>query len=195
MQGLGYGFTMSIYATVHLLSSRMATKSSPTLARNVRTEDIIIMKNLTTSIIVGYILPAVLMTIPVSSSVLHQWLGGFWQGFPVWVTLLQYIFGFLHKKFGSAMSEDAHSHNSDRSTVSDRTGEMRALHGAYLFAFGVSAFTHIATFVLLGARKLFPSLFSSVALATLNIDDVLLPPMLYSHANMKDMAIGIQNYF
>lgn len=47
------------------------------------------VETLALSIIVVNILPSSLMVIPVPCPVLHQWLGGIWQSFPVWITLLQ----------------------------------------------------------------------------------------------------------
>ena len=81
--------------------------------------------------------------------------------------------------------------HSDRITVDEQIEEMKAIHSAYIFAFGISAATHLTTFGIFGARQLFPSIFSS----ELNFGDVLLPPMFYSRAHMKNMAIGIQKFF
>ncbi len=90
-----------------------------------------------------------------------------------------------------ASSEDDQASTDERSKVSDRVGEMQALRSAYVFAFGISAATHVTTFSILGARQLFPTLFSPL----LNFSDVFLPPVSYSREHMKNMAIGIQNFF
>ena len=197
MQGLGYGFAMPLYAISHLLISPTATPANPALAQAIRMRDVLFVKTLVPSIMLGYVLPSVLMAIPTSSPILHQWLGGFWQGFPVWITLLQYGWKFQNVRFGRTTREDDTSLNGERTTASDRVTagdrikEMKAINSAYIFAFGVSAATHLTTFGVFGARQLFPSLFSP----ELNFSDVLLPPVFYSRAHMKNMAIGIQNFF
>ena len=191
MQGLGYGFAMPLYAISHLLISPTATPASPVLAHAVLMRDVLFVKTLVPSIMLGYVLPSILMAIPLFSPILHQWLGGLWQGFPVWISLLQYAWKFRNLRFDPTIREDDPPLNDDRTTASDRIKEVKALHGAYFFAFGVSAATHLTTFGIFGARQLFPLLFSP----ELNFGDVLLPPMFYSCAHMKNMAIGIQNFF
>ena len=191
MQGLGYGFVMPLYAICHLLISPTATPANPVLAHALFMRDVLFVKTLVPSIILGYILPSILMAIPTFSPILHQWLGGLWQGFPVWITLLQYVWKFRKLGFGPTTRGDDPPLNGERNTASDRIEEMNAVRSAYVFAFGVSAATHLTTFGVFGARQIFPSLFSP----ELNFGDVFLPPMFYSRAHMKNMAIGIQNFF
>ena len=182
---------MPLYAISHLLNSPTATTVSPVLAHAIRVRDMVFVETLASSITVGFILPSILMAIPLFSPVLHQWLVGFWQGSPVWIILLQYAFKLRSLKLGPPTREEDLSSKHERNTVSCRIGESKTLRGAYLFAFGVSAATHLATFGIFGARQLFPSFFST----TLNFHDVFLPPMFYSRAHMENMAIGIQNFF
>ena len=182
---------MPLYAISHLLISPTAVPASPVLARAVLMRDVLFVKTLVPSIMLGYVLPSILMAIPTFSSIVHQWLGGLWQGFPVWIILLQYAWKFRNWRFGFTAREDDLALNDDRTTASDRIKEVKALHTAYFFSFGVSAATHLTTFGIFGARQLFPLLLSP----ELNFGDVLLPPMFYSRAHMKNMAIGIQNFF
>ena len=191
MQGLGYGFVMPLYTISHLLTSPTATTVSPVLAHAVGIQDFLSIKTLVRSIIVGYILPSILMAVPVFSPVVHQWLVGFWQGSPVWIGLLQYTWRLRDLGPGHAPHKDDSLVNGERTTANDRIEETKALHSAYFFAFSVAAATHLTTFGIIGARHLFPSLLSS----TLNIRDVFVPPVFYSRARMKNMAIGIQNFF
>ena len=191
MQGLGYGFVMPVYAIVHLLTSQTAIAISPQLATAIRTKDLVSVKTLSSSIVGGYILPSILMTVPLSSAVLHQWFGGLWQGAPVWVTLLQHCFACLPRNSDQASSKKGQPAQSKQLASQDRSGEMISLYRAYVFAFAVSAVTQLATFGIIGATKLFPRLFSH----TLTFSDVFIPPKFYSVAPMKNMAIGIQNFF
>lgn len=182
---------MPLYAITHLLTSATATTLSPALANAVRTRDPRFIENLTPSFIIGYILPSILMAIPISSPVLHQPFAGFWQGVPVWVSLLPYVFRLRRRALSPASSEDDDSCHSEGPSVGDRIGETRTLNEAYLFAFVVSALTHLVTFGIIGSRALFPSLF----LPALNFCDVFVPPVSYSRAPVRNMAIGIQNSF
>ena len=188
---------MPLYAISHLFISPTATPANPFLAHAILMQDVLSIKTLVPSIMLGYILPSILMASPTFSPILHQWLGGLWQGFPVWISLLQYFWKFRNLRFSSTTREDDLPLNgkrttaSDRITVDDRIEEMKAIRSAYVFAFGVSAATHLTTFGIFGARQLFPLLF----LPELNFGDVLLPPMFCSCAHMKNMAIGIQNFF
>ena len=182
MQGLGCGFAMPLYAISHLLISPTAIPASPVLARAVLMRDVLFVKTLVPSIMLGYVLPSILMAIPTFSPLVHQWLGGLWQGFPVWIILLQYVWKFRNWRFGFTTREDDWPLNDDRTTASDRFKEVKALHSAYLFSFGVSAATHLTTFGIFGARQLFPLLLSP----ELNFGDVLLPPMFYSRAHNEE---------
>lgn len=191
MQGLGYGFVMPIYAISHLLTSGTAIRVGPALADAVRTQDLIYLESLISSIIVGYILPTVLMVFPLSSAVLHQWFGGLWQGFPIWVELLQYIRRTRHRIMGILVDGNDAFSNHKPLSPSHRTKEIKTLHGAYLFAFALSALTQWTTFGIIWCRDLFPSLISP----TLTFRDVFVPPVFYSHAPMRSMAIAIHNFF
>ena len=178
---------MPLYGIVHLLNSPTASKAGPKLAKSIHVCNLPFVDALVSSTIVGYILPTILMVLPVSSPALHQWLGGFWQGFPVWVNLLQHIIGFLRSK---TRGEDANVLHNRKPTRINRFREMEVLYKAYSFAFGVAFLTHISTIGILVARRLFPSLLP----ASLNVRDVFIPPVFYSREPMKDMATGIQNF-
>ena len=182
---------MPLYAITHLMNSATAITVSPALANAVRTQDPIMVKSLVPSIIIGYILPSILMTIPLSSPVIHQWFAGVWQGFPVWITLLSYAIGLQRRGLSRALGKDGESCDNEVSTVGDRIREAKILHETYIFAFAVSASTHLATFGIIVSSNFFPSLFSP----SLNFRDVFVPPVFYSRAPMKNMAIGIQNFF
>ena len=182
---------MPLYAISHLLLSPKSTPARPILAQVVRMRDVLFVKTLGPSILLGYVLPSILLAIPTSSPVLHQWLGGLWQGFPGWIILLQYAWKFRKLRFGSTTRKDDPPLFSERTTASDRIDNKETLHSAYIFAFDVSAATHLITLGIFGARQTFPSLFSSV----LNFHDVFLPSMFYFDTQMQNMAIDILSFF
>ena len=86
------------------------------------------LETLAPSITVGYIVPSILMCLPLSSSVLHQWLGGFWQGFPVWVTLMQYTFCFWRRKLSREPRQSDSSPTDPLASSGGRIEEMHILH-------------------------------------------------------------------
>ncbi|CZR62756.1 uncharacterized protein PAC_12653 [Phialocephala subalpina] len=190
-QGLGYGFTMPIYAIVHLLCSPTAVNRSPVMAQDVRLRSTKSVDTIIPSLVLGYVVPSVLMAIPISSPMLHQWLGGFWQGYPVWVTLIQYGIGFIR----SRRSEKDDESKPSAPVESSRVGEEMVLHRAYLFAFAFSATTNILTYGILASVKLFPSLFSDHIRTALTFRNVFIPPPFWSREPMPNMAAGIQNFF
>ena len=191
IQGLGYGFVMPLYAITHLLTSTTAAPRSPALADAVRIRDLDYVRNLPLSILVGYIIPSIFMATPVSSANLHQWLAGFWQGFPVWITLIQCTWSHQNQRSSSAVGEDFIMSNTKRSPRGDRRSEIKALYNAYSFALLVSASTQCLSFGMIWSRNLFPASVSS----NLTFHNVFVPPVFYSRAPMKNMAIGIHNFF
>jgi hypothetical protein len=96
---------MPIYAIVHLLCSPTAANMTPEVAQNTRPLSADLLEGLVTSMILGYIIPTVLMAIPFSSPVLHQWLGGLWQGYPVWVSLIHFGIRLVRSRRASKSDE------------------------------------------------------------------------------------------
>ena len=82
MQGLGYGFAMPLYAISHLLISPTAIPASPVLARAVLMRDVLFVKTLVPSIMLGFVLPSILMAIPTFSPIVINGLGVYGKAFP-----------------------------------------------------------------------------------------------------------------
>ncbi|PMD52696.1 uncharacterized protein K444DRAFT_668381 [Hyaloscypha bicolor E] len=199
-QGLGYGFTMPIYAIVHLLCSPTAASMAPAVAQKIRLQSTDLLEGLVPSMILGYIIPTVLMAIPFRSHVLHQWLGGLWQGYPVWVSLIHYGIKVVRSRRANKSNEPkppdtTTANGTGTRSYAARIDEEMTLHRAYLFAFAVSASTNITTFSILASCKLFPSLFPSHILTALTLKSVFIPPPFWSRAPMPNMAVGILNFF
>ncbi|KAF7947450.1 hypothetical protein EAE96_008538 [Botrytis aclada] len=95
MQILGYGFIMPIYTSVHLSTSPTAIPENKPKhpASAIRIRQNTPLTTLPTSIAIGYILPTILMALPFNSTVTKQWFGGLWQGFPVWIVVVQGLGG------------------------------------------------------------------------------------------------------
>lgn len=190
MQGVGYGVIMPLYSVVHLLTSPTAVPNPATLAKQIQTLENPGLSTLPGSIIIGYILPAVLMSLPIFPPKVHQYLVVVWQLFPIWVVSLQYILGLCYKYYSANPQykrrwESGHTHSS----------ELMMLHRAYVFAFTISTLTHMASILIVVSAKYFPSLFSPLASGSFSFVDVFLPPNFHSHAQIKDMVQGAHNLF
>lgn len=68
MQSIGYGFIMPLYGIFHLLTSRTAGRVDRTLAQAIRVPDLTVLKTLPWSLTIGYIIPTILMAIPLQSN-------------------------------------------------------------------------------------------------------------------------------
>lgn len=170
MQSTGYGFIMPLYSIFHLLASKTAATND--LAQAVAVPDFAALEALPWSLTIGYIIPTILLAIPFQSNMLHQWFGGFWQIFPIWVTLLQHISRYFYAEPEGKRAKDA----------TDRIHKRHVLHNAYLFPFTISAACHLGTLAVVGATQL-------------RFRDIFIPPPFYSCTKMKSMSAGIHNFF
>ncbi|PGH00927.1 hypothetical protein AJ80_09089 [Polytolypa hystricis UAMH7299] len=191
-QCAGYGFLMPLYTTMHLLTSATAGDVGKQLANAIRVSDVQLLDALPQSLILGYVVPSILMSIPVGSSALHQWLMGFWQGVPVWVILLQYVFRSVSQKQEQAGSETQKTCGDNRHT---RSRELHALKRVYYFAFAFATACQLATYAILGIRLLYPTLFSPHLRDTLTFSKVFIQPPIFTPGKMESMATGIHNFF
>jgi hypothetical protein len=183
MQATGYGFTMPIWSILSLLCSNTVGSWSKDLAKSIRIKDPAYLDTLPRSLIIGYIVPTILMAVPISSNTLHQWLGGLWQGFPVWVALAQWSLKNIPWLWFQA------------SNAKERLNNRYLLHSAYLFAFTLTSGSHLATFGTIAARDLFPSLFPEWARDTLTLKNVFVPPNPQNPGLKSSMAAAIHNFF
>ena len=107
MQTVNYASSMPIYCLVHLFTTPITRFDLQSLARHLEIENIEVLKDLPISIVIGYGIPTILAGVPFSSSLLHQWFGGFWQGHPIWIVLVQSLIAFLRKKLARISPESA----------------------------------------------------------------------------------------
>lgn len=96
IQNISFTITVPLYLALHLLTSPVA---KPGAQRNgVLYVSAIDLKIIPVSIVLGYIVPTVLMTLPspsVVSPFLHQWFIAIWQPFPVWTVIAQWTIRYL----------------------------------------------------------------------------------------------------
>lgn len=90
MQGISFAILMPIYLAMHLFTS--PTVSGTKLATLFI--DPVELKALPFSIVIAYIVPSILMCLPAPSIVTFdqkQWLYVFWEDWPMWTCLAQFI--------------------------------------------------------------------------------------------------------
>lgn len=147
------------------------------------------LRDLPLSLIIGYGVPTVLMSIPFKHNLLHQWLGAFWQGHPLLILLTLR----LHRAFRTKAVERTEVPNGQQ----NHRSLSKVRNRVYLFAIATSAITHIASLSIVAAQELFPMLFSQWAHETINLKEVYQPPppLLIVNVPMKSMALAILQFF
>lgn len=181
MQGVGYGIIMPLYGAIHLLISPTAVSEPSKLPQQVQTLEDPGLYTLPWSTVVGYILPSILMSLPIFSPVTHQYLVAAWQFFPLWVFFLQLFFGWAHRYLNTETRPKphwtpGHSHAT----------ELMALHRAYIFAFTTSTLTQLSSILLVACFKTTPR--------PMSYRKIFLPPNFRSRAQIKDMVQGAHNF-
>ena len=188
MQSIGYGIIMPIYCGVHLLISPTALSDPARLQKSVRPRDDPTLSTLPWSIMTGYLLPATMMSMPVFSPKVHQYLVASWQVFPVWIVILQYIFGKASWYFLSPQplkSKPSHLHAVD----------LESLNRLYHFAFALATLTHCIALGLIASIQLFPGLIAASDGHAVTLKDVFLPSNIWTGAQVSDMVQGAHGFF
>ncbi|KAB5540309.1 hypothetical protein GE09DRAFT_253672 [Coniochaeta sp. 2T2.1] len=183
MQLLGYGVIIPLYGIVHLLTSPASAANNEQQTRIANLED---LEAFPLALFVAYIVPAILMSIPVLSDPTRQWFGAVWQGVPIWSTVWQKIFvAYLRRnnRRGFAASTNA------------RGRERRLLGRVYRFAFAACLVGQLVPLAIIAAARLCPSLFPPGVADVLTFWDVFVPPPFWTGEKMKDMASGIHGFF
>lgn len=103
-QNITYAITVPIYLFIHLLTSPVAKPFPGTYANSVLLISPLDLKILPLSIILTYIVPSFLMGLDAPSIVsgaTHQQLIAFWQPFPIWTIIIQWILRSTFQFIGS----------------------------------------------------------------------------------------------
>lgn len=184
---------MPTYCILHLLYSPTAARIDRGLPNAIRTVAIPDIGVMPAAIVIGYVVPSIAMSVslcwiplPFAWNKLHQWLAGFWQGFPVWVTILRMCM--------AQSGRDGVRYSREPTSVAEADSlELKTLHRAYSFAYLCSAVAQLGTFTIIGLKSILP--FSQSVRNALTFRDVFVPPRVWSVEPMPNMAIGIQNFF
>ncbi|KAI1762576.1 hypothetical protein GGR53DRAFT_521605 [Hypoxylon sp. FL1150] len=207
MQAASYGCTMPLYAIIHLTTSPAAEEAGQALLEAVPTSNPQELATLPQAFVVGYVIPAILMSVPLFTNPVHQWFGGLWQGSPLWSMLLQKLWASKLKR--RPLSYDSRNYGKilqsgpkeppfrySQSPVSSRRAEEKGLLAkAYLFAFVWCALSQIIPLVLIAAVRLRPSAFPPQLYDALTITNVFVPPPFWSTKKIESMATGMHDFF
>lgn len=193
MQFVGYGMVMPAYATVHVLISPIARPNAPIpmLAKQIQVCKGPALNTLTKSIGIGFIIPAILMSLPTFSSKTHQYLVVVWQLFPIWISSLQAVLPIGYRYF--VLASDVNYHRPfTRTRMATRT----PLDKVYRFALTVCTLTQSSSVVAILLAKAFPSALLQSGLGNVTFSNVFLPQLnFHSNAKINNMVQGAQHFF
>ncbi|KAI1103759.1 hypothetical protein F4804DRAFT_216143 [Jackrogersella minutella] len=206
MQATSYGGTMPLYALLHLITSPAAEDAGPALLEAVPTSELSELWALPQAFMLGYVLPAVLMSVPLFSNPVHQWFGGLWQGSPIFSMFLQKLLAFRFERHPppravcdsqklSPSNSKQSSTNSQSSILLARAQERDLLTRAYVFAFIWCVVSQLVPLILIMAVRFCPSVFPSGLHEAWTIYNVFVPPPFWSIKQMKSMATGMHDFF
>ena len=132
------------------------------------------------SMVIGYVLPTILMSLPAPSILDHdlkQKLMTFWQFFPIWVSVVQAVVPYLLPSFEKA--NGASSIHLPRS--------MRVLYAGLLTTAG---FGQASTMAAMAMSKLFPGLFAPEFVGVFDPFRVFVPSAISPSTKMASIGAG-----
>ncbi|KAI1376863.1 hypothetical protein F4677DRAFT_76611 [Hypoxylon crocopeplum] len=207
MQATSYGCTMPLYGMIHMTTSPAAEDVGPVLLEAVATTSLSELSTLPQAFILGYVVPAVLMSVPLFSNPLHQWFGGLWQGSPIFTMLLQKLLAIRQAKYrrphgirnGRKAPQSGIKQPPARSSQSPVSlaiaQEKELLARAYLFAFVWCIISQIGPLMLIAAVHVRPSAFPSRLQEAWTVFNVFVPPPFWSTEKMESMGTGMHDFF
>ncbi|KAI0138580.1 hypothetical protein F4776DRAFT_619013 [Hypoxylon sp. NC0597] len=208
MQATSYGCTMPLYGMIHLLTSPTAEELGPGLIEAVPTSKSSELSVLPQAFMIGYVIPAVLMSVPLFPNVLHQWFGGLWQGSPIFSMLISKLLAIRiashhqpshelreNQKISRTGPKQTLVRSSQSPVLLARAQEKDLLARAYTFAFAWCVISQLIPLILIAAVRLYPSAFPSQLHETWSIFNVFVPPPFWSTEKMESMATGMHDFF
>jgi hypothetical protein len=166
---------MPLYFALNLQTSpTSSTISSPGIVTSI-TSDPRELIALPASVLLGYVLPAVMMALPsprFSTFVSHQYLIAVWQFFPIWVALIQLLIKRLLPTPSSIIKNTSRNQQY-----------IYAARIVYIFGLLIPAIMQLSTLYLLVKT-------GPLSLSLFNASTVFLPPLL-SDAKVDSFAHGV----
>jgi hypothetical protein len=181
MQNVGFAVVTPAFLALYLWTSPTAEKPS--------TENLWIDPNqlaaLPFSLVLGLFVPSVAMSLPAPSVISiseKQSIAAFWQGFPLWIYLVQQVLALL---ISTVVPADSKSTPVEKNRVL-----VRSLQWVYMFGISCSALGHIATWSISLLAMLWPALFAPGIAELLHPSNVFLNTSPFSGARAPNIAEG-----
>ena len=183
MQMGAFAVFLPLYLIVHL-------STSPTVLSR-RAEDYVVdvpkLFSIPISLVVGYALPAVLLSLPAPSILTYdqkQTFLALWQAFPIWFEVLQQVFSFVFAKVRDRTSvSPASLQNPVRRTI-------ETMRSVYMFVLAIAGVTRITTIMLSMTSKLFPAVFSQEFRGVLDPSNVFQDRSFFASDKMDSIGAG-----
>ena len=176
MQNAAYVVIMPNWCIAYLSTSRMVSSR--------RVSDFLVdvpnLVGIAVSIILGFVLPTILMSLPAPSVIdydLKQCLMTFWQFFPVWVSVVQGVVSCLLPRSGEASGV----------TKTPTLKSMRVLYAGLLTTAGIG---QTAAMTLMATSKFFPGLFAPEFVGVFDPLNVFLPAAISPSTKMPSIGAG-----
>lgn len=180
VQNFAYAVMIPIYLIIYLSTSPLI------LSRHVGdfVADNAAIAALPISMALGYVIPAILMSLPAPSVITFEHKQVFmaiWQMFPLWVAILQAGLPYLRANFIETPTQ------SVRSSRMPHLSSMRLLYTALLVVAGIG---QISTMTLLAISKCFPNLFAPGYSGAFNPSNVFKPAAISPSTKMPSIGSG-----
>ena len=178
IQNAAYAVILPIYLAVHLWTSPLISSKrlSHFLVDTPNTAAVF------GSIILGFVLPTIVMSLPAPSVVnfeQKQVYIAIWQLFPVWVSLVQTVLPYLLPKSKAQITSESPNRQA--------LATMRVLYIGLLTFAGIG---QASTATLLAASKFFPGLFAPEFRGTFNPAKVFQPAAITPSTKMPSIGAG-----
>lgn len=180
IQNATYTIIVPLYLVIYLSTSPLVT--SKYLGDYL--VDVADTAAIPTSMGLGYVLPAVLMSLPASSIISSEQKQAYmamWQMFPLWVAILHAFTSLLMA---------AYIKNRTSSNVLSHKDELNAMRQLYLVLLVFAGIGQISTLTLLATSKLFPTLFAPEFVDVFNLSDVFVPSAISPSSKAPSIGAG-----
>lgn len=176
VQNLAYAVIMPVWCMVYLSTSPMVS------SRRVSNflVDVPNLVGIAISMILGYVLPTIVMSLPAPSVIDHdfkQWLMTFWQFFPVWVAVVQGMVPYLLPR-------------PEEASAVPNTYTIRSMRVLYVSLLTTAGIGQVATMTLMATSKFFPGLFAPEFTGIFNPSNVFLPAAISPSTKMSSIGAG-----
>ena len=178
MQNATYAVVIPIYLFIYLSTSPLL--SSKRLANFL--VEFSATVTIPVSLTLGYIVPAILMSLPAPSILSFEQKQTFiaiWQMFPLWVAILQAVLPYL-------MPLEGRKASLGKSQLS----ELNALRQIYVMLLIIAGIGQISTITLLASSKWFPKLYVSEYQGVFDPSDVFVPAGTSPSTKMPSIGSG-----